>query len=53
MSIWARFWADERGATSIEYALIAAGIAVAIATAVKTLGTAVTADYTSINTALK
>jgi pilus assembly protein Flp/PilA len=53
MSMWARFLTDERGATSIEYALIAAGIAVAIATAVKGLGTAVKADYTSVTTVLK
>ena len=36
-----RFGADERGATAIEYALIAAGIAVAIVTAVTNLGTAI------------
>jgi pilus assembly protein Flp/PilA len=33
-----RFATDNRGATSIEYALIAAGIAVTIITAVGTLG---------------
>ena len=33
-----RFHANESGATAIEYALIAAGIAVAIMTAVTTLG---------------
>ena len=36
-----RFGADERAATAIEYALIAAGIAVAIVTAVTNLGTAI------------
>jgi pilus assembly protein Flp/PilA len=36
-----RFGADERGATAIEYGLIAAGIAVAIITTVFNLGTQV------------
>jgi len=36
-----RFRADERGATAIEYALIAAGISVAIVTTVYGLGTQV------------
>ena len=35
----ARFVKDESGATAIEYALIVAGIAVAIITAVGTVGT--------------
>jgi pilus assembly protein Flp/PilA len=43
-----RFWADETGASSIEYAIIAAGIAVAIVSAVQTLGTRVNALYTSV-----
>jgi pilus assembly protein Flp/PilA len=34
-----RFIKDESGATAIEYGLIAAGIAVAIITAVNTVGT--------------
>ncbi|HEX7726807.1 MAG TPA: Flp family type IVb pilin [Rhizomicrobium sp.] len=33
-----RFLRDERGATAIEYAMIAAGIAAVIVTAVDTLG---------------
>jgi pilus assembly protein Flp/PilA len=36
-----RFAKDESGATAIEYALIAAGIGIAIITAVNTLGTAI------------
>ena len=36
-----RFRGDESGATAIEYALIAAGIAVAIVTTVTSLGTAI------------
>ena len=37
----ARFMRDERGATAIEYALVASGIAVAIASTVVSLGSAV------------
>jgi pilus assembly protein Flp/PilA len=32
------FWRDERGATAIEYAIIAAGISIFIITAVDLLG---------------
>jgi pilus assembly protein Flp/PilA len=39
---------DERGATAIEYAMIAAGIGVAIAATVTSLGSAVSNLYTSI-----
>ena len=39
---------DERGATAIEYAMIAAGIGVAIAATVTSLGLAVSNLYTSI-----
>jgi pilus assembly protein Flp/PilA len=48
-----QFIADEDGATSIEYAIIASGIAVAIITVVNNLGTAVLAKFTSVSTALK
>jgi pilus assembly protein Flp/PilA len=47
------FLSDESGATAIEYGLIAAGIALAIITAVNSLGTALNANFTSINTSLK
>jgi pilus assembly protein Flp/PilA len=43
---------DERAATSIEYAMIAAGIAVAIVVAVNALGVSVKAMYDSVLTAL-
>jgi pilus assembly protein Flp/PilA len=33
-----KYWSEEDGATSIEYALLAAGIAVAIIAAVATMG---------------
>ncbi|MGL5166099.1 MAG: Flp family type IVb pilin [Afipia sp.] len=46
------FFRDEAAATSIEYALIAAGIAVAIVTAVTGLGTNLGIKYSSVKTAL-
>jgi pilus assembly protein Flp/PilA len=52
-NIFARFLKDESGATAIEYALIAAGIALAIITAVNGVGTALTTKFNSISTSLK
>ena len=52
MKLFKRFWADQSGATAIEYGLIAAGIAVAIITVVKTLGTKLKATFTSVSGAL-
>ena len=49
----ARFMNDESGATAIEYALIAAGIALAIIAVVNGLGTNLNEKFTSINTSLK
>jgi pilus assembly protein Flp/PilA len=49
----ARFVKDESGATAIEYGLIAAGIAVAIITAVNGVGTALSTKFTTISTSLK
>lgn len=48
-----RFRHDERGASSIEYAIIAAGISVAIVGVVTTLGSTIQGYYTSVATALK
>ena len=48
-----QFIADQSGATSIEYALIAAGIALAIIAAVNSLGTTLSKKFTSINSSLK
>jgi pilus assembly protein Flp/PilA len=48
-----RFINDERGATAIEYGLIAAGIAVAIIAVVQGLGTNLNATFTSVSTAIK
>jgi len=47
-NLFARFVKDESGATAIEYALIAAGIAVVIITAVNGLGTKVSQVFTGI-----
>jgi pilus assembly protein Flp/PilA len=48
-----RFLRDDTGATAIEYALIAGGIAVAIVVAVNGLGTQVNSMFTGVSTALK
>jgi pilus assembly protein Flp/PilA len=48
----ARFVKDESGATAIEYALIAAGISLAIIAAVNGLGTTLSSKFTAINTSL-
>ncbi|MGA9216409.1 MAG: Flp family type IVb pilin [Methylocella sp.] len=47
-----RFIDDQTGVTAIEYGLIAALIAVVIITAVQTVGTDLTATFTSVATAL-
>lgn len=47
------FWADESGATAIEYGLIAAGIALAIITVVNGLGSKLNAKFGSISSSLK
>ena len=46
------FVRDDSGATAIEYALIASGIAGAIIAVVLVLGTSVTGMYTSVSTKL-
>jgi pilus assembly protein Flp/PilA len=48
-----RFIKDESGATAIEYALIAAGIAIAIISAVNGVGTALTTKFNAISSSLK
>ena len=47
------FLKDESGATAIEYGLIAAGIAIAIITAVQAVGTQLSTNFASISTSLK
>lgn len=44
----ARFFADESGATAIEYAMIAVGIAVAVVVTVNLVGTAVQDDFEQV-----
>jgi pilus assembly protein Flp/PilA len=48
-----RFMRNEDGATSIEYAMIASGVAVVIAASVTSLGSNVKGLFTSVSTALK
>jgi pilus assembly protein Flp/PilA len=48
-----RFIRDETAATAIEYGIIAAGIAVAIITVVKGLGSKLNTTFTTVQTALK
>jgi pilus assembly protein Flp/PilA len=48
-----KFWADESGATAIEYGLIAAGISLAIIAVVNGLGTTLSTKFATVNTSLK
>ena len=48
-----RFVKDESGATAIEYGLVAAGIAIAIITAVNGLGTKLSTNFNTISNSLK
>jgi len=48
-----RFLKDESGATAIEYALITAGICIAIITAVNLLGSRLQATFTTITSDLQ
>lgn len=49
---FACFIRDEEGASAIEYALIAAMVAIALVAFVQPINTAITAIFTSIQTAL-
>ena len=49
--LW-RFFADEQGATAIEYGLLAAGIAVAIIATVEALGTNLNTTFSSVSSAI-
>jgi pilus assembly protein Flp/PilA len=51
--MFAKYLADESGATAIEYGLIAAGISLAIIAVVNGLGTNLNSKFDSINTSLK
>jgi pilus assembly protein Flp/PilA len=48
-----RYINDDRGATAIEYGLIAAGIAVAIIAVVAGLGTQLNATFSTVSSSLK
>ena len=52
-SVFVRFAKDESGATAIEYGLIAAGIAVAIITAVNAVGTDLSGLFGRVSGKLK
>jgi len=47
------FLRDQSGATAIEYALIAAGIALVIITAVNGIGSTLNTNFSSLNNSLK
>lgn len=47
-----RFLADDSGATAVEYAIIAVGIAVVLVAAVTSIGTAVKSSFTSASNGL-
>jgi pilus assembly protein Flp/PilA len=52
MTLFKRFAKDTKGATAIEYALIASLIAVAIITAVQTVGTKVSTVFGEVGNSL-
>jgi pilus assembly protein Flp/PilA len=51
--VFLRFLSDQSGATAIEYALIACGIALTIITAVQGIGPTLNTKFTAVNTSLK
>jgi pilus assembly protein Flp/PilA len=53
MRLLLKFLRDEKGATAIEYGLIAAGISLAIISIVNGMGTKLNTKFTSINSSLK
>ena len=53
MKTIARFFANEDGATAIEYGLIAALIAVVVIGAVTAVGTNLSSTFTNVSTAVK
>jgi pilus assembly protein Flp/PilA len=52
VNILKSFAKNESGATAIEYGLIAVGIAIAIISVVKAVGTSLNTTFTAINTGL-
>jgi pilus assembly protein Flp/PilA len=53
MRLLNRFLRSETGATSIEYAIIAAGLSIAIVTVVGSLGSSVNTMFTSVSAGLR
>jgi pilus assembly protein Flp/PilA len=53
ITILSCFLRDDRAATAIEYAMIASGIAIAIAATVMSLGSTVNGMFTSVSSAFK
>ena len=53
MKIIRKLIGDNKGATAIEYGLIAALIAVAAITATRSVGTSVSGTFTNVSTAMK
>ena len=51
--LFARFINDERGATAVEYGLIAAGISAAIIIAVSSVGTDLITTFNDVSVALE
>ena len=49
----ARFVDDERGATAIEYCMIAGGLSIVIVTAVGGIGTVLSTKFVEISTSFK
>jgi len=47
------FFKDQSGATAIEYGLLCGGLALAILTALNSTGTALSATFNTLSTALK
>ena len=53
MRLLLKFLRDEKGATAIEYGLIAAGISLAIISIVNCMGAKLNTKFTAINSSLK
>jgi len=51
-NLWTRFFYDESGAAAIEYALLAASIAVGIIGSINGVGSTLNTKFTSISTQL-
>jgi len=53
MTLLRKFWRDEKGATAIEYGLIAALISIAAIAAMKALGIQLTTLFTTVKGKLR